>query len=622
MRGAGSTPAGEPGDAIDPSASVPTGSAARPASRRRARLYLTFGTLCLLTVLVGLLWIVVTGLMARQRLEHARADLAHLRTAALSGQDAEVSRLAGAVRAETADAHELVSGPAWWVGANLPFVGAPLASTRAVAGAVHVVGTRVVPAVAALTHQLPDLAGRGNATMNGNGLATLRREFDRAESAGRAAAQEARSASPSTWLPTVDRGRAQTVDALQQLAGQLTATRLAIDVAVPMLGADGPRNYFVAFENEAEMRGIGGFPGAYAILRIDNGQARFVRVGSDLDFAGIRADVDLGAEYRARYGSADPTGVIANSDISPNFPDAARIWAGMWRARTGQQVDGAIAVDPTALSYLLRVTGAAPLPRGAPVPAVTGANVVALTQSTEYQAFPDKLQRKKFVVQVARAIADRLTSSHPPPAQFVRTLARAGSEHRLLIWSAHPAEQRQLAGTSFAGVLDARGGAFTGFTVVNAAGSKLDYYLHRTMTYTRPSCGPTTTSTATLTLRNAAPRSGLPAYVVLRLDHPGPGVRAGDNLDIVTYYATPGSRPRAVTVDGKAVGAAVATEQGLTVVSLAVELPAGRTRTIRVTMAEPAVAATLRLLAQPGVHELVGRFDTPCKVIGRGGLSR
>ena len=46
----------------------------------------------------------------------------------------------------------------------------------------------------------------------------------------------------------------------------------------------------------------------------------------------------------------------------------------MWKKKSGQQVTGAIAIDPTALSYLLQVTGPATLPDGE---VVSADNVVA-----------------------------------------------------------------------------------------------------------------------------------------------------------------------------------------------------------------------------------------------------
>ena len=43
----------------------------------------------------------------------------------------------------------------------------------------------------------------------------------------------------------------------------------------------------------------------------------------------------------------------------------------MWQHKTGEHLDGALALDPTALSYLLHATGPATLPDGSRVTEAT-----------------------------------------------------------------------------------------------------------------------------------------------------------------------------------------------------------------------------------------------------------
>jgi len=44
-------------------------------------------------------------------------------------------------------------------------------------------------------------------------------------------------------------------------------------------------------------------------------------------------------------------------NLSPDFPTAAALFAKMYTGRTGTAVDGVVAIDPVALSYLLEGTG-------------------------------------------------------------------------------------------------------------------------------------------------------------------------------------------------------------------------------------------------------------------------
>ena len=129
-------------------------SAPEPRSERIRRRLGPFGThralliatiTCGSLILVSLLWIAITGLMARSRLQDAEADLPKLRAVLLSGDIEQARVLADDIRTKADSAHSLVSGPAWWVVSNLPVVGSPLATTRTVATAADNVGKTCCP---------------------------------------------------------------------------------------------------------------------------------------------------------------------------------------------------------------------------------------------------------------------------------------------------------------------------------------------------------------------------------------------------------------------------------------------------------------------------------------------
>ncbi len=48
-----------------------------------------------------------------------------------------------------------------------------------------------------------------------------------------------------------------------------------------MMGADGPRTYFMGFQTNAEARGTGGLLGGFGILRFDNGTATVDTLGTE-----------------------------------------------------------------------------------------------------------------------------------------------------------------------------------------------------------------------------------------------------------------------------------------------------------------------------------------------------
>jgi hypothetical protein len=277
----------------------------------------------------------------------------------------------------------------------------------------------------------------------------------------------------------------------------------------------------------------------------------------------------------------------------------------MWQAESGHHVDGAIAIDPSALAYLLAVTGPARLPGGG---IASGQNIVALAQKTQYDKFPattaaGTAARKRFLVSLAKAVSDRLISGSGTVG-LVRAALRAGHERRLLIWSAEPREEAAISSAGLAGDLTPGTGGFAGFVVTNAAGGKLDYYLDRTMTYARTGCAANSAASATLTLTNNAPDAGLPPYVTTLLGPRPARVPVGTNRLIVSYYATPGATIDSVTVDGAPRRLASQTEDGLTVVQDTIYVRPGHSVKVAVRVVEPALRGTMQILRQPLVRPI------------------
>ncbi|MGW0827673.1 DUF4012 domain-containing protein [Streptomyces sp. NPDC002845] len=559
--------------------------------------------------LLGAAWVGITGLLARSELLKAQRELATLRQSVMgSPGNATPASPDAAMRsaaAHAARAHRLTTGPAWYVASHVPFLGRPVSTVRGMAHAADQVTGDVLPPMVHLASHSTDRARDGGLPAL---LSALGDSAPALEQAARAAADTralAESTPRAPWVPSVDRARAQLVSQLHRMAPALADTASAARVLPSMLGADGPRRYIVVFQNTAEARGTGGLPGGFAVLTVDQGDLRFETFGTDTMLADAHASVDLGAEYRTRYGAMDPTGTWANSNVSPHFPYAARIWAAAWRDHSGQRVDGAIALDPSTLARFLRATGPARLPDGT---AVTADNVLDLTERTAYARFSDSRERKAYLLDVARAAAATLVDALDGPQQLPGLLRAAydvAAEGRLQVWSAQPREQRLLQSRPLSGALPTDPGPFAGLVVNNAAGGKLDYYLDRELHWIPGGCTKNGRSvTARITLTNRAPTSGLPLYVTQRVDKPPYRTRPGDNRLLVSYYAASGARLTGATLDGRPILVNSGVERGHAVYTLDVELPAQHSRTLTLHLLEPVSDRAPALLRQPLVTPL------------------
>ena len=593
-------PEGVPAESV-PSAATRPGPPGRRQWARRLAFWL--GVAALAAVLVGVAWIAVTGLLARSQLAQARAELPRLRQAVLDGRVDEARHLAERIGTQTRRAHSLTTGPAWWVGANLPVLGSPLQTTRIITAAGDQLGSIVVPTVARVSDELARTR-TGNSSIDLRPIENLAPEVHRAAGVLSRVTGRVR-ASDGSWFGPVSSARGGLLHQLERVDGELGGADRAIRIAVPLLGGSGPRRIFIGFLNEAEARALGGITGEYAIATADAGHVRFEHFGSDEEFKGIRADVRFDPEYEALYGQDDPTGLLQNSNVSPDFRDAARIWAGMWQAKTGQRVDAAISLDPTALGYLLDAAGPATLPSGQQI---SGHRIVALTESEVYARYPDRTQRKAYLSQVARAASERLLRAGHLTG-LVRAAARAAGEGRLLVWSADPRVESIVLGTRYAGALPSGPAPVTGFIVTNATGSKLDYYLDRRMTYQQHGCGARATAEATFRVTNAAP-AGLPAYVTVRSDTHARRAAPGDSRVLITYFASATSRVVRVEVDGRSVQVSQPTLRGLRTVTVDLELPRAATHVVTVRLTGGG-DGPVRVLRQPLVRPLALTVQSP-----------
>ncbi|HEX5524318.1 MAG TPA: DUF4012 domain-containing protein [Pedococcus sp.] len=568
--------------------------------RRRIRLsaYAVAAALLLYGLALG-----YSAFQTHRHLLDAQAEVGLLR-AAMVRQDApaaEVDQRLRNLQTQADAARSLTDGPLWGLPASVPWLGRPFETVRGASAAVSSIAHDVLPPVGTARDGLVgvDLKNpKGGIDLRP--IAAAVHPLGQASSASDAVLADVR-ALPVSGVGPVDRGRADLLDQVEALSRQLRSAHEAVTVLPPMLGADGPRRYMVAFQNNAEARGAGGLPGVYAVVRADRGRLSFEHYGVSGDFAGIEVPLTgLSEGYAGHYQGAAPGAFFGNATVSPHFPDGATLLLRYWKAKTGERLDGAMAIDPTALSKLLAVTGPTSLEDGTRVGA---ANVVALVERDAYERFADPAVRKLYLIEVAKAVADDVLERGPEKGtQLAGALGKAVAERRLLVFSTHKVEQGVLERRPVGGAVSGTDGLFSGVVINNGGGNKLDYYLEREVTYEAAPCSSPTPDNATVTIRltNRAPRSGLTDYVAGRADRPVVPVKRGTNRLLVGYYATKGAAFSDATLDGKPELLSVDSERGRPVFTSTLEIAPGQTRVLRMTIEEPPGAkGPVTTLVQP-----------------------
>ena len=314
-----------------------------------------------------------------------------------------------------------------------------------------------------------------------------------------------------------------------------------IRVSPVIAGSEKPKRYLIAFQNSAEARGTGGIIGAFAIIEVSKGKISVIKSGSNEALKSLEEiPIKMPDEYKALYRS-DPA-IWQNSNLSPHFPYGAQIWLELWRLQSGQKLDGVIAVDPTALSYLLKATGPITLPSGK---VLTSENLVSETLSTAYKEYEkDNEARKQYLVTIIDATFKKLIDGGFSKLPAARAIQQGVVENRILFYATENAVEDELSKTRIAGFMDTAPSNQYRVVVQNIDASKLDYYLERDISIKSLSCGVSAEVELTVDLKNSLKSGmGLPPYVLTRADAGKPSnIIPGQHRFMLFIYGPPQSK--------------------------------------------------------------------------------
>jgi hypothetical protein len=492
------------------------------------------------------------------------------------------------------------AGPA----AALPLVGGNVRAARTLAGAAELAAAAAQQAIDAVAAFPREPSGKAVAMSAGSiDVAAWPAAGERLERAAELmrAALGAAERLDGLLLPPVARARDQFVRRAAQGVSMAERGAAAASLVPLAFGADHPRTWFLAVQNPVELRATGGMMGAFGLLSADAGRLRLLRFDSNIALPAVSQPPDAPAEYTARYGRFQPLRFWQNVNMTPDFPTAAALMAGMWQRATGQAVDGVIAVDAVGLRALMAIAGPLSVPG---VGEVTPETFLSLVLNDAYVRFPEKADRVDFLMEVGRAVWDRLLGGQLPDLRTAGSkLAEAAANKHFLLWI--PGEEAALARLGVAGDVGPPRAGEDHLMVVgqNAAANKVDYYARRSVTY-RVEIGEDGGVHGRLRVRleNRSPASGLPAYVA------GPHVQGdppGLNRSYLSVYLPPRSGVLAARVDGQRVGVESQRERGLSVVSRFLEVAPGGSSTLELQIeGEPVRPGEYRLVVprQPSLE--------------------
>lgn len=282
-------------------------------------------------------------------------------------------------------------------------------------------------------------------------------------------------------------------------------TRLAKAAGVSAVVAtilEGPQNYLVLAANNAEMRAGSGSFLEIGTATTSDGTVHLGEFGPSGDQGLAPGQVPVTGDLERNWGWLEPGVDWRNLGLTPQFPVTAELASRMWAARTGQQVNGVLAVDIAALRQILTATG--PVEAGGMT--IDSDNVEQYLLHDQYAGLTDNSTGDAARSDALGAIADAVLRQLQGQSTDLRTLASAVAGavagRHLMVWSADPVAQAAWVASGANGALAS---SSLDVNVISRGGNKLDQYLHVSVRMATRSAGSDTEVTLTTRLDNTTP---------------------------------------------------------------------------------------------------------------------
>ena len=225
-------------------------------------------------------------------------------------------------------------------------------------------------------------------------------------------------------------------DKLPQIEESFESIDDNFSLLLDALGHNGTRHYLILFQNNAEMRATGGFIGSYAILKIHKGKVRKFFVDNIYNPDGIlKIKVEVPKPLKRAVGRWK----MRDANWSPDFPTSAQKVGWFHEKEGGGSVDGIIAITPTLIEDLLKITGPVKMEEYGTV--LTNKNFTKTTQVKVEKDYTNEENPKEFLIDFAPRLLTKLVEQKKNWFKFLNIISQNKNEKHLLAFSYHPQEE-------------------------------------------------------------------------------------------------------------------------------------------------------------------------------------
>lgn len=580
------------------------------------RLLLTVGAwVAAVTILIvaSAIWLAAKANTVKHELDAATQLIPVLKENITDDKPEAAHVTADQLRSHTAAARDATGDPLWTLASAIPGVGANFSAIAEVARSADDIATLgVTPLVEVFGSLNWDSLLPSSTGTNLEPVQKAAPSVSSAAHAVRVSAERLDRIDSSSLFPQVAEPLALAQEQLQTATGALDAAASASQIVPSMLGAQGPRNYLLMIQNNAESRASGGIPGALAVLTLDKGKLSLGAQSSAGDIGVMSPTLPIETEqqqiYSGRLGK-----YMQDINLTPDFPTTANTAQSMWERKTGQRVDGVISMDPVALGYILNATGSIKisdpellaLASGGLPTELNGENVVRTLLSDVYAKIEEPRLQDVYFAGVAQEIFATLSNGTGDAKSLVEGITRGAAEGRVIVWSDKANEQTVIANYPLSGSIAGPSIAPAQFGVYfnDGTGAKMDYYVERTVQLIQE-CGSDGYEQVKIriTSRNTAPAdaaTSLPAYVT------GAGlfgVPPGTVQTNVIGYGPVQANVETATIDGKKTDFAAHRHSNRPVGSVTITLAPGQSNVVELTFGKIVQHTEPNLVVTPTVQ--------------------
>jgi hypothetical protein len=532
-------------------------------------------------VVAGVAWVGWTAYQVNRSLGMVVDDAEAVR-AAVEGADADGARAALTdLQDSSQDADDRTSGPTWRTLGVLPFIGDDADGIALASEVIADLGNGGVEPLIATAEDLDSIVPRDSRVDLG-ALERLRRPVAAADVAFTTARDRLSEAEPDGYVDRLAVEfrdlRAKVADAQQAMSAAATA----LEVLPSMLGSDGPRDFLLVMQNNAEVRATGGLPGAISVVHTEAGRIALTRQIAASALGKRDPALPTTAEERAVYSSnlgiwpGDPT-------LIADWPRASELIRGHWEVSQPETPAGVLSIDPVTLSYLLEVTG----PVEVEGVELRADNVVDELLHDLLRRVPDAAAQDAFYRAAAKTVFDRVSSGVERPQDMLRALSRAAREGRLLVHSFDTQEQEVLDGTAVSGRLpdEMTPHPQVGAYLNDTSAAKMSYFLRHRLDAAATSCAAGRQRlTGHLRLESVADPAVVDRLPDLITGGGSYGVPVGSQLVVAHLYGPVGGTIDTVTFNGRKLDVGKLEHENRPVTEVVAQLEPGEVTDVEWTM--------------------------------------